>query len=90
MKRYPNLRIQIQGNTDDRGSSEYNLALGERRAYSLKRFLVDEGVDAHRVTTTSFGKENPKARCERHKVCNEEEVWALNRRNDITILNHAH
>ena len=66
--------VEIQGNCDERGSVEYNLALGERRARSCKEYLVDYGIQAARITTVSFGKERPL------DPGHDEEAWARNRR----------
>jgi peptidoglycan-associated lipoprotein len=73
----PDLRIEIQGNCDERGSTEYNLALGQRRAQSAKKYLVDLGIDAGRIDTVSFGEENPAVRG------HSETAWAKNRRDDF-------
>jgi peptidoglycan-associated lipoprotein len=69
--------ITIEGNCDERGSREYNLALGQRRADSVKSYLVDHGVSSNRIDTVSFGEERP--------VCtgSGEACWAQNRRADI-------
>jgi peptidoglycan-associated lipoprotein len=74
MQSNPNALILIEGHCDERGTSEYNLALGERRAQATRNFLVSHGVRADRMTLVSYGKERP--------VCNEsnEECWARNRR----------
>ena len=90
MKKFPRVRIQIQGNTDDRGSPEYNIALGERRANAVKRFLVEQGVEASRISTVSFGKEKPTAFCQKAQSCDRERVWALNRRADVLTMNNSH
>ncbi|MFI5233575.1 MAG: peptidoglycan-associated lipoprotein Pal, partial [Gemmatimonadales bacterium] len=74
------LRIRIAGHTDDRGSDEYNLALGQRRAASVQRYLVSRGVDASRFETVSFGKERPAAQGE------DEAAWAKNRRAEFEII----
>jgi peptidoglycan-associated lipoprotein len=76
----PALRIRIAGHTDDRGSDEYNLALGQRRAASVQRYLVSRGVDAGRFETVSFGKERPAAQGE------DEAAWAKNRRAEFEII----
>lgn len=55
----PNVDVQVQGNTDERGSEEYNLALGQRRANTVKRYLVSLGIASSRLSTISFGKERP-------------------------------
>ncbi len=69
----------IEGHCDERGTNEYNLALGERRAESAKKFLVDLGVDAKRLTTISYGEERPVD--PRHN----EEAWAKNRRAHFVV-----
>ncbi|HEY2849286.1 MAG TPA: peptidoglycan-associated lipoprotein Pal [Gemmatimonadaceae bacterium] len=74
------LRIRVAGHTDDRGSDEYNLALGQRRAASVQRYLVSRGVDASRFETVSFGKERPAAQGE------DEAAWAKNRRAEFEII----
>ncbi len=79
LKAHPEKRIQIQGNTDDRGSVEYNMALGNKRANSLKKFLVIQGAQAEHISTVSFGKEHPALEG------SGEEVWAKNRRDDVVI-----
>jgi len=72
--RYPQKRATIEGHADERGTREYNLALGERRANATKNYLVTLGVDASRLTTLSYGKERPVA------VGSDEQSWARNRR----------
>jgi peptidoglycan-associated lipoprotein len=57
--RYPAVRVRIEGNCDERGTEEYNLALGARRASAVKTFLADHGVDLARVATVSYGKDHP-------------------------------
>jgi peptidoglycan-associated lipoprotein len=59
LRQYPAVTIRIEGNCDERGTSEYNLALGARRANSVREYLVSRGVSAARITTISFGKERP-------------------------------
>jgi peptidoglycan-associated lipoprotein len=59
LSRYPSVNVRIEGNADERGTREYNLALGARRANSIKDFLVAHGVSASRIETVSFGKEKP-------------------------------
>jgi peptidoglycan-associated lipoprotein len=75
----PALRIRIEGNADERGSAEYNIALGMRRAAEMKRFLTERGVDGGRIETVSFGEERPV--CTAH----EESCWQQNRRDDFRI-----
>jgi len=78
-QKYPNLTFSIEGHADERGTREYNLALGGRRATAAKDFLVANGVDASRLKTISYGKERP--------VCLEsnEDCWAQNRR-AVTVV----
>lgn len=73
----PTLSVMLTGNADERGSSEYNLALGQKRAESVKRALTLLGVAATRLEAVSFGKEKPRA------TCHEEKCWAENRRVDV-------
>jgi peptidoglycan-associated lipoprotein len=74
------LRVRLEGNCDERGSREYNLALGQRRADSVKRAMTLLGVPASRIETVSFGAEKPKA------LGSNEEAWAENRRSDILYI----
>ncbi len=74
MKSNPGVRVVIQGNCDERGSRAYNLALGDRRAKSAKRYLTDLGISADRMRTVSFGKDRPL--CTEHN----ETCWQKNRR----------
>ena len=78
LRGYPNYKLTIQGFADERGSAEYNLALGEARAKRAQQFLVDSGIPEAQLPTMSFGKERP--------VCTEqtEECWQKNRRIHIT------
>jgi peptidoglycan-associated lipoprotein len=73
----PSIRIRIEGNCDDRGTNEYNLALGERRSVIAKNYLINLGVSADRISTISFGEENPAV------SGNNEEAWAKNRRDEF-------
>lgn len=75
----PALHIRVEGNTDERGSAEYNIALGMRRAAQAKRFLSDRGIDANRIDVISYGEEHP--------VCSasDEGCWQQNRRDDFKI-----
>jgi len=75
----PNLRIRITGHCDERGSDEYNLALGNRRALSAKQYLVSRGIAADRIETASMGEEQPVA------MGSNEEAWAQNRRDEFAI-----
>ena len=80
LSRYPAVRITIEGNCDERGTREYNLALGARRANAVKQYLVSNGVASARIATVSYGKERPLC------VESSESCWAQNRRavTDIT------
>ena len=79
MTRFREVRVRVAGHTDDRGSDEYNLALGQRRAASVKRFLSERGVDEARVEIVSFGKERPT--CEDQA----ESCWSRNRRAEFEV-----
>jgi peptidoglycan-associated lipoprotein len=79
MKNHEDTNIQIAGNCDERGSTEYNLALGARRANAAKRVLVDEGIAAKRISTISYGKERPLVKG------TGEDVWKFNRNATTTI-----
>ncbi len=74
LARYPSKQVTIEGHADERGTREYNLALGERRANAAKNYLASLGVAASRITTISYGKERPDA------VGSDESAWARNRR----------
>ena len=75
----PAMRIRITGHTDERGSDEYNIALGQRRAAAAKRYLTQRGIDAGRIEITSFGEEQP--------VCttSDETCWSQNRRDEFLV-----
>ncbi len=79
LRSYPDIHIVIEGHCDDRGSTEYNLGLGERRAQAVKDFLTSLGVPANRIETTSYGKERPFCTAE------TEECWQQNRRGHIVM-----
>ena len=79
MKR-PTVKIQIEGHCDERGTIEYNLALGERRANSAKKYLISLGMPADRISTISYGKEKPL------DPGHNEEAWAKNRRDHFIIF----
>jgi peptidoglycan-associated lipoprotein len=81
LMQHADLKIAVQGNCDDRGSREYNLALGQRRADSVKRAMVLSGVGEKQIETVSFGAEKPMA------LGQDEESWAKNRRSDIVYPN---
>ena len=73
LRRYPNVAVRIEGHCDERGTREYNLALGERRANAVRNVLIAAGVSASRFSTISYGKERPIV------VGSNEEAWAQNR-----------
>ena len=79
--RYPALTFTIEGHCDERGTREYNLALGERRANAAKNYLVSLGIGAERITTVSFGKERPVA------LASNQAAWAQNRRAASIVVN---
>lgn len=80
---YPDVRIIVAGNCDERGTREYNLALGERRASIVKDYLVSLGVDPSRIDTISYGKERPIA------AGSDEQAWAVNRNGFTQIISGA-
>jgi peptidoglycan-associated lipoprotein len=80
LKKKTDLKIKIEGHCDERGSDEYNLALGERRAKSAMDYLVTMGVPANRIDTISYGKEKPA------DPGHDETAWAKNRRAEFTIV----
>ena len=79
LKKYATSKVTIEGHCDERGTREYNLALGERRATAAKNYLVAAGIDAGRITTISYGKERPAV------VGSNEAAWAQNRR-AVTVI----
>ena len=76
---YPQFTVTIEGHTDERGTREYNLALGVRRAEAVRTYLVSRGVEADRIRTITYGKERPA------EICSNESCWSENRR-AVTIL----
>jgi len=83
LQRAPRLVIQVAGHCDERGSDEYNLALGERRAASVKRYLVEHGIAEGRIGVMSYGEERPL------DPGHTEEAWAKNRRAEFTVTEGA-
>lgn len=79
LNQYANYRIMIEGHADERGTREYNIALGARRASVAVNYLVSRGVNAQRITSQSFGKERPVA------ICNDISCWSQNRR-AVTVV----
>jgi len=80
LAKYPNMKIQIEGHCDERGTIEYNLALGERRANSCKNYLISLGISKDRISTISYGKERPM------DPGHTEEAWTKNRRAHTVIV----
>lgn len=79
LRSHPDVEVVIEGHCDERGTKEYNMALGQRRAQSIKNFLVNAGIDADRLDTISYGEERPA------DPRNNEEAWAKNRRGHFRI-----
>jgi len=83
LQQYPPYTITIEGHADERGTREYNIALGARRATATREFLARHGVNGQRIRTISFGKERPVA------VCNDISCWSQNRRAQTVLNNRA-
>lgn len=83
LQKYPAVKLMVEGHCDERGTREYNLALGDRRAYAVKEYLVSLGIDAARLQSKSYGKERP--------VCAESDdsCWQQNRRGYSVIVGGA-
>jgi len=79
LKQYPNVNVTVEGHCDERGTREYNLALGERRAAAAKKYLAGIGIAANRISTISYGKERPAV------IGSDESAWSQNRR-AVTVL----
>jgi peptidoglycan-associated lipoprotein len=79
LKKYPTYNVTVEGHADERGTREYNLALGERRANAIKEYLVGNGLPAARIKSISYGKERPVA------LGSNEAAWSQNRRG-VTVL----
>jgi peptidoglycan-associated lipoprotein len=77
---HPTVTIEVQGHCDERGTTEYNIALGERRARAIESFLLARGVAASRITLTSYGEERPAT------YGHDEGAWAANRRGEVRIV----
>ncbi len=83
LQQYPQFTITIEGHADERGTREYNIALGARRATTVREYLARNGINAQRIRTISFGKERPVA------VCNDISCWSQNRRAQTVLNNRA-
>jgi peptidoglycan-associated lipoprotein len=79
----PDQNLRVEGNCDERGTTEYNLALGQRRAEAAKNYLLNLGLEPSRITTISYGKERPRA------PGHDEESWRENRRDDLRAVTTA-
>ncbi|MBK8726558.1 MAG: OmpA family protein [Holophagaceae bacterium] len=79
MRKYPTSKVLVEGHCDERGTVEYNLSLGERRATAAQRYLVGLGVSESRVNTISYGKEKPKV------LGSNDESWFVNRRGEFKL-----
>ncbi len=83
LQQYANVAVTVEGHADERGTREYNLALGERRATSVRNYLVSLGIPASRITTVSYGKERPAV------VGSNPQAWSQNRRGVTVITSGA-
>jgi peptidoglycan-associated lipoprotein len=83
LRQYPNVKVRIEGNCDERGTREYNLALGARRANAVRDYLASRGVASSRITTLSWGKERPV------DPGSSEDAWARNRNGHTVIVEGA-
>lgn len=83
LREYPGVDLRIEGHCDERGSNEYNLALGQRRAEAVRRYLVSYGIDVGRFATISYGEERPAMRA------SNEDAWAQNRRAEFRVTDHG-
>jgi peptidoglycan-associated lipoprotein len=81
LKQYGSVKVTVEGHCDERGTREYNLALGERRADATKKYLVGLGIPASRISTISYGKERPAV------IGSDESAWSQNRRAVTVLLN---
>jgi len=79
LKKYSSVTVTVEGHADERGTREYNLALGERRANAVKEYLIFQGIDAKRIKTVSYGEERPVA------LGSDETAWPQNRRG-VTVV----
>ncbi|GLS21709.1 peptidoglycan-associated lipoprotein [Labrys miyagiensis] len=82
LKAYPRYTVTVEGHADERGTRDYNFALGQRRAQAVRDYLMAQGINGSRMKTISYGKERPVA------TCNDNSCWSQNRR-AVTVLNGA-
>lgn len=80
LKQNQNMKVQVEGHTDERGTNEYNQALGDRRSNSVRKYLIDSGVESSRVSTVSYGEERPAA------SGGHEGAWKKNRRSEFVVV----
>ncbi|MGC9367570.1 MAG: peptidoglycan-associated lipoprotein Pal [bacterium] len=80
MQRYPSIKVRLEGNCDERGTIEYNLALGQKRADACRSYLISYGIASDRITTVSYGEQRPVA------LGNTESDWRQNRRVDFKVI----
>jgi len=83
LNQYPQYTVTLEGHADERGTREYNIGLGAKRAQAVRRFLAAQGVSAQRLRTISYGKERPVA------VCNDISCWSQNRRTATALNNRS-
>ena len=83
LKQYPSSRVEVQGHADERGTRDYNIALGERRAQSVKSYLISQGIADGRIQTISFGKDKPL------DMGHDEAAWARNRNSFTNVIVEA-
>lgn len=80
LQKYPAVNVSLEGHADERGTREYNFALGERRAAAMRFYMLSKGIDSARMSVTSFGRERPVA------AGSDEESWQLNRRGETALI----
>ena len=90
LKRYPTWTVTIEGHCDERGTAEYNLALGERRAVAARAYLVSLGIPADRLRTVSYGKEFPFDPGPRRSGVREEPPRAFRHHREVSVMRHRH
>jgi peptidoglycan-associated lipoprotein len=83
LREYPGISLRLEGHCDERGSDEYNLALGQRRAEAVRRYLMSYGLETNRFTTISYGEERPLVNA------SNEDAWAENRRGEFVVTSYG-